>query len=310
MDELAERRDLSTMDELPLKRVPAWRRLLLWALPLVLAPCALLLLAGEILSAPAHRPVGPPPADVQARSVRIAVGPDATVSGWFIQGKAGQGAVLLLHGVRSDRRQMLGRARFLAAAGYSVLSIDLQAHGESTGSRITFGAREAQGVSAALRFLRAECPGERLGVVGASLGAASLVLARPQPAPDAVVLEAMFPTIEEAAANRLRMRFGTPGELAVPALLAQLRVRLGVAAQELRPIEGLAALKAPVFILSGARDQHTTQAQTLRLFEAASHPKELWLVQGAGHVDLHAFDPAAYETRVAAFLRKHLQLPH
>lgn len=300
------------MDELPLKRAGARRRLLVWGplLALVVAPCALLLLAGEILTAAAHRPIGQAPADLRVRDVRITVGSDGAVSGWFIRGKAGQGVVLLLHGVRSDRRQMLGRARFLAAAGYSVLSIDLPAHGESTGSRITFGAREAQGVSAALRFLRAECPGERLGVIGASLGAASLVLARPQPAPDAVVLEAMFPTIEEATANRLRMRLGTPGELAVPALLVQLRMRLDVAPADLRPIDHVAALNAPTLIVSGGQDQHTTQAQTLRLFEAASHPKELWVVQGAAHVDLHAFDPAAYEARVAAFLRKHLPRPH
>lgn len=298
------------MDELPLRKRGAWHRLLLWGLPLVLVPCALLLVAGEILSAPAHRLVGEVPADVQARAVRIAAGPDATVAGWFIQGRAGQGAVLLLHGVRSDRRQMLGRARFLAAAGYSVLSIDLPAHGESTGERITFGSSEARGVAAALQFLRTECPGERVGVIGASLGAASLVLARAQPAPDAVVLEAMFSTIEEATANRLRMRAGALGELAAPALLAQLRLRLGVPAAQLRPIDRMAGLSAPVFILSGTQDRHTTQAQTLRLFEAASHPKELWLVEGAAHVDLHAFDPAAYEARVSAFLRKHLQQPH
>ena len=242
--------------------------------------------------------------------MRIANGPDAAVSGWFIQGKAGQGAVLLLHGIRSDRRQMLGRARFLAAAGYSVLAIDLPAHGESTGARITFGASEAHGVVAALQFLRTQCPGERLGVIGASLGAASLVLARPQPAVDAGVLEAMFPTIEEAAANRLRMRLGAAGELAVPALLAQLHMRLGVPAIELRPIDHMAAFKAPVFVLSGAQDQHTTQTQTRRLFEAALHPKELWLVHGAAHVDLHAHDPVSYENRVGAFLRKHLQKPH
>jgi len=43
-----------------------------------------------------------------------------------------------------------------------------------------------------------------VGVIGVSLGAASLVLAKPDPAPSAVVLESMYPTIEEAVSNRLR----------------------------------------------------------------------------------------------------------
>jgi len=52
--------------------------------------------------------------------------------------------VLLLHGVRADRREMLGRARFLNRLGYGILLIDLPAHGESPDDHITFGAREAR----------------------------------------------------------------------------------------------------------------------------------------------------------------------
>jgi fermentation-respiration switch protein FrsA (DUF1100 family) len=35
-------------------------------------------------------------------------------------------------------------------------------------------------------------------------------------------------------------------------------------------------------------------------------PKELWIVEGAQHVDLHAFGPAAYEARVGAFLDRYV----
>jgi len=105
-----------------------------------------------------------------------------------------RGSVLLLHGLRSDRLQMLARARFLTAAGYFVLLIDLPAHGESSGDRITFGMREGKGVEAALDYLRQRFPRDRIGVIGVSLGAASLVLSHPARPPDAVVLESMYPT--------------------------------------------------------------------------------------------------------------------
>ena len=49
---------------------------------------------------------------------------------------------------------------------------------------------------AALAFLERNQPGEPVGMIGVSLGAASLVLAKPDPAPSAVVLESMYPTIE------------------------------------------------------------------------------------------------------------------
>jgi fermentation-respiration switch protein FrsA (DUF1100 family) len=264
------------------------------------------LAVGEVLSRPATRVVGAPPPDLRLQPISFPTAAGDVVSGWMSRGVEGRGTVLLLHGVRSDRRSMLGRARVLARLGYALLLIDLPAHGESTGERITFGLREGEGVRAALDFLRRELPDEPIGVIGASLGAASVVLSGASPPPDAVVLESMYPTIEEAVANRLERRLGPAGGTLAPLLLAQLPLRLGVTADRLRPIDVLPALGAPVLIASGTRDEHTTIAETERLFAAAVDPKALWRVAGAAHGDLHAYDPRAYEERVLAFLHRHL----
>lgn len=271
---------------------------------LVLA-AILLLTAGEWLSRPAHRSVGAAPAWFDAQSVHLPVTATEWVSGWFSRG-SGPGAVLLLHGVRADRTQMLGRARFLRSAGYSVLLIDLPAHGESSGSRITFGLREGTGVAVALRFLRDALPGEPVGVIGVSLGAASLVLSRPIPPPDAVVLESLFPSVAEAASNRLAMRLGPAGRLLAPLLLWQLPLRLGVDADALRPIEALPDLAAPILLAAGTLDRHTPWAETQRLFSAAREPRESWAVHGATHVDLHRHDAVAYQARILDFFARHM----
>jgi uncharacterized protein len=263
--------------------------------------------AGEVLSRPAVRLIGEPPPDFPARGVRLSTASGTSVAGWFARGQPGQGAVLLLHGVRADRTQMLRRARFLNQAGYAALLVDLPAHGESAGDRITFGAREAAGVKTALEYLRRELPGERVGIIGVSLGAASTVLAHPNPAPDAVILESMYPTIEEAVADRLVMRLGPLGAGLVPPLLWQMPLRTGVRAQDLRPIQHLPSLGAPVLVASGSEDKHTTWAETQRLFDSASEPKELWRVEGAAHVDLHAFQPVEYERKILRFLARHLR---
>ena len=200
---------------------------------------------------------------------------------------------------------MVERARLLAGNGYAVLLIDLPAHGESSGDRITFGLREAEGVKAALAYLRQELPGERIGVVGVSLGAASFVLSKAEPPPNAVVLESMYPTIAAAVTDRLTRRLGNAGKILAPVLLWQLPLRLGISADDLRPIEAIASVKAPVLVASGTKDEHTTLAESRRLFEAAREPKEFWPVEGAAHVDLYAYSPKAYESRVLPFLAKH-----
>lgn len=266
------------------------------------------LAVGETLSSPAPALIGEPPAALHAKTVRIAA-KRGYVAGWLAQGVPHQGAVLLLHGVRANRGDMLGRALFLSKLGYSVLLIDLPSHGESSGSRITFGAHEKDGINAALAFLAQQFPGERIGVIGVSLGAASLVLSHPQPAPAAVVLESMYPTIEEAVANRLRVRLGAAGGWLAPLLVQQLPLRTGVTPAMLRPVDDAATLHSPTFIISGTTDLHTPAAETRRIYAALPGPKQLWLVDGAAHVDLHAFAPADYERRVGAFLAAYLRAP-
>jgi fermentation-respiration switch protein FrsA (DUF1100 family) len=60
-------------------------------------------------------------------------------------------------------------------------------------------------------------------------------------------------------------------------------------------------------MVAGSVDRHTTLAETQRIYAAARDPKELWVVNGAAHEDLHAFDPQTYEKRISTFLATHLQ---
>ena len=260
---------------------------------------------GEYLSTPYRHSVGSPPPELFATPMLIPAG-GALVAGWVARG-TGSGAVLLLHAVRKDRRQMQDRALFLNRLGYSVLLIDLQAHGESTGKRVTFGALEAHGVKAALAYLKRNLPGERIGVIGVSLGAASAVLSRPGRSIDALVIEVMYPTIEEATANRMAMYLGPPGAWLAPLMAAQIPLRTGVELEQLRPIEAVKSLASPVFVIGGTRDRHTPEAETRRIFAAAPEPKQLWMVEGKAHENFHEVVPAEYEKRVGAFLERHLR---
>lgn len=262
-------------------------------------------LTGTTLISGAHYAVSN---KANAQVVRLATSKRQPVEGWLMQGK-GKGAVLLLHGIRADRRQMLARARFLHEAGYSVLLIDLPGHGASPAPAITFGLREAEAVAASLDYLRRHYPEQPLGVIGVSLGAASYVLCTACPRVDAVVLESMYPTIEEAVEDRLRLRVGLAAPLLSKLLLWQLPLRLDIQPRQLRPIERMHGLAAPVLIASGDADQHPRIAETRRIFAAAARDKRLWVVPGAAHVDLHAFAPAEYEWRIKDFLARHLGAP-
>lgn len=250
--------------------------------------------------------IGAPPVALGAVPVSFASGSGSQVHGWFAAGRPGVGAVLLLHGVHADRRAMIPRARFLHDRGYAVLLPDFRAHGESTGDHTTFGVLESRDALAAMCLLHELAPGERVGVIGVSLGGAAALLG-PSPLPaDAMVLESVYPTIDLAARDRLRAWLGPVGPLAAPAFVRWLEPAVGFSAHALRPIDRIGAVRAPIFLLAGTADRYTLIEESRALFARAPAPKELWEVEGAAHVDLHLFATEEYERRVGTFLQRTL----
>ena len=85
---------------------------------------------------------------------------------------------------------------------------------------------------------------------------------------------------------------------------------LGVSPAELRPIDRIGQVRAPVLVVSGTADTHTTIAETEALFARAPEPKRYWAVTGAAHVDLERYDPEAYWRVVLPFLTDNLRREH
>jgi fermentation-respiration switch protein FrsA (DUF1100 family) len=284
------------------------KRLLIALSTLALVLAGLSLAAGEHLTRPVRTAIGAPPEGLNAENVTILYGNGQHLAGWFLPGRAHEGAVLMLHGVRGNRLQMLARARWLQREGMASLIVDLPSHGESSGERISFGRHESKGAEAALAWLRARLPGEKVGAIGVSLGGASLLFAQRQPELDALVLESVYPTIDAAVQNRLAMRMGpVAGQALAPLLLVQVPLRLGFGTDRLRPVDAMAHVRAPLLVASGTEDLHTRWPETEALFAAAQEPKALWPVKAATHVDLHGLDAAAYEARLGPWLQAHLR---
>jgi uncharacterized protein len=285
----------------------ASRRLLIQILSIIVAIFLSLFAVGHLLTGNASTAVGTLMTDLSAEPVQFSINSAFPVHGWLVYGEPGNGVVLLAHSIRSNRLEMLSRARFLNQQGYSVLLIDLQAHGESPGARITFGARESQSIEAAAFFLSETFPHERIGAIGVSLGAAAIVLAKLATRLDAVILESLHSTIEEAVENRLKLHFGEYGSMLLPLILFHLSFYLDIPIKDLNPIEKINNLNSPLLLISGTNDAHTTLPETERLFAAARDPKEIWIIPGAGHFNMHSYAGRTYENRISAFLLQYLR---
>jgi fermentation-respiration switch protein FrsA (DUF1100 family) len=283
------------------------RWLMVVAAVTVLGSVAATIGLGWSLSRPVPARIGQPPSSLPAESITFASRSGSEIHGWMARGQPGAGAVLLLPGVRDNRRGMLAPAQLLHDAGHSVMLIDFQATGESAGDAITFGWRERLDVIGAVDELSRRLPGERVGIVGRSLGGAATILSAGEISIHGAVLEVVYPSIEAAVANRLRIRLGQPGTWLSPLLLLQLSPWLGIGAGDLRPVDHIAQLSCPILLVAATNDQHTTVRDTEQLFAAARAPKELWMIQGADHNSYRAIAGEEYRKRLVGFFKRTLQ---
>jgi len=256
--------------------------------------------------APAPRSIIQPTIDLQLKDIEIRSESGSILAGWHVQSNKTKGVIVLLHGIRSSRMQMIDRAKLLYDQGYSSILIDFQAHGESPGEYITIGHLEKFDVKATIDFARSKHPNEPIAVIGVSLGGASAVLAAPLGI-DALILESVYTNISTAVHNRVAMRLGPFSWLPAELLLAQLKPRFGFSVGELSPINMIKYISCPVYIIAGEVDLHTTKEETRRLFNLANSPKKLWLVENFAHVDIYNASPEAYKKNIIIFLSEHLK---
>ncbi len=278
----------------------------LFALLLLVFGIIISLYAGNRLIAPSPRLVGDSPKEILAENILIQSQSGSTIHAWLHSSKDPVGSILLLHGIHADRRSMVKRAKFLVLNSYNVLLIDFQAHGESTGNHITMGHLESMDVVSSVNFLQTRFPKQSVGVLGSSLGGASIVLAKFTKPPNAMVLEQVFADVETAVNNRLTLRFGSFGSTLSPLLTYQIQPLLGVSIRRISPIEHIRKIQAPTLLIYGSADKRATPAEGKSLFSLSPEPKEFWLIDGAGHVDLHQYVGNEYEQRILSFFSKHL----
>lgn len=271
--------------------------------------CVLILyVVGYLLCAPNQVDIGDIPVELKAngKSVTFKSKTGKDLSGWLIQGHADKAGVLLMHGVRSNRLQMVDRAIFLNNLGYTVLLFDFQGHGESSGDNITFGYLESKDAEGAFNFLESQITNKKIGVIGVSLGGAATLLGDVIHKADALVIEAVFSTLEEAVKNRIEIRLGEFGRRLSPLLTSQLKPRLGFDIETISPLSRMSLINCPVYVIAGEEDQHTKIFESEEMYEKINSTKQFWKVSGAAHQDFYRFANKTYEQNISDFFETYL----
>lgn len=266
--------------------------------------------AARTVVAPAKNPPSTTPADYgyPYEPVSFQSSDGLALSGWFIPG--GRSAVVLAHGHGASKDGMLGHAGYLNKdGGYSVLLLDFRASGESEGEFSTLGFYEWQDLLGAVRYLkgRPDVDPDRIGLLGASMGAASAIMLGAEAHNyAAVVADSSF-----ASAVSMVRRFEDwfklptwPFSVSVPWAIQRY---VGLTPEQVAPLKRVAAISpTPLLLIHGARDSGIPAADAYALHEAAGQPKELWIIEGSAHAGGYGDLKDEYQSRVLAFFARHL----
>lgn len=205
-----------------------------------------------------------------AEQVAFVTADGLTLQGWFVPAPRppARFTVIVFNGNAGNRAHRAPLAAALNAHNLAVLLFDYRGFGGNPGAPGEAGL--AADADAALRFALAK-PGvdaSRLVYFGESLGtavAAPLAAAHP---PAALVLRSPF------------MSMADVGQFHYPILPVRLLLRDRHDTSAI-----IADVRAPLLVIAGSRDSIVPLDQSRRLFEIASEPKQMVVIDGADHND-------------------------
>ena len=228
--------------------------------------------------------------------------------GWKVCAKTPNGGwVLLFHGIVDNRAEMAGYADFLLRAGYGVVMMDAREQGASDGNLATFGWKERWDTKAIMDALYEREKPRDVFELGESMGGAiALQSAAVDPRIEAVVAEASFSSLREVSYDYAGLDFSSllGKTLFRPASFLALRSAEkegGFHASDVSPERAVAERAFPVLLICGTSDRIIPCRHSRILLNAATGPKQLWVVPNAGHTGAFGTEPEEFKRRVLAF---------
>ena len=205
-----------------------------------------------------------------AEDVWVETGDGERLHGWWFAGGRAEPLAHLIfcHGNGGNVAGRVPFARLLAGAGLDVLLFDYRGYGRSSGRPTEEGTYEDARAARRAVLARDGVDPARLVLLGESLGGAvALKLAIEYP-PAGLILQSAFTSVRDVAAVHYPF---------IPRAL----VPDAYPSRQIVP-----ALRAPLLVLHGARDDVVPVSHGRALYEGAPEPKRLRIFPNAGHNDI------------------------
>ena len=214
--------------------------------------------------------------------------------------------VINVHGYTSSHASMQDFAYEFYQRGYSVLTPDLRAHGNSEGEYIGMGLNDSKDILSWIEYINDKNPDAEIVLHGVSMGAATVMItAGDEELPEnvvAVIEDSGYTSAYQMMKEQLETRFSLPS---FPILnVAELvgRVKAGYFLSDANPMKSLENSEVPMLFIHGDKDTFVLPYMQNELYDSYKGYKETLTIKGAEHVASRNLEPDTYYNKVFSFI--------
>lgn len=212
---------------------------------------------------------------------------------------------LIFHGYGGNaERDLSGGVERCFALGRSVILIDQRGAGMSEGKVCSFGINERRDCLAWIDYATKRFGESRpLIIGGVSMGAATVMMASGENLPSNVVCvmaDCGYSSSKKIIKKVVR-EMKLPPDLIYPFIKLGAKLFGRFDLEETSPVEAVARSKTPIVFIHGDNDDFVPHAMSVECFEAASAPKKLVTIEGAGHGLAFPVNPNKYVESLREF---------
>jgi fermentation-respiration switch protein FrsA (DUF1100 family) len=216
---------------------------------------------------------------------------------------------ILIHGYKESGAQMLEIASRFYQLGCNVLLPDCRGHGLSEGDYIGMGWHDRLDIIGWTNEILKTNSSADIVLYGISMGGASVLMSTGEILPPNVkcaISDCSFTSAYDQFNYHSQRIFAAGGALFAEATSLICGIKAGYTLKEASAIGQVSKSVTPTLFIHGSGDDFVPVEMAYKLYEAASCPKELLIINGAGHGDSLIRNDKLYWGRISYFINKYL----
>lgn len=199
---------------------------------------------------------------------------------------------------------------YFVKKGFDTLIVDNRAHGKSEGDYVGFGILDRYDLLGWINYVNERFGGKkRILLYGVSMGGATVLMTAgfdELPNVKGIIADCAFTSPYEVFGHIMQRDYHMPKKIVMGINSKITRKKAGYGFSDYSTLDAVKKTNIPILFVHGSEDTFVPTYMSNQNYEACSSPKELFIVENAGHAASYYENHELYEQKIDEFLAKHV----